>query len=68
MHLLRMFFNHWIQPLQRRWTKMWTYPRPSCLDCPSSEELSAAEVKARIHKVMDLGVQLNSGVDPIPLR
>jgi hypothetical protein len=58
MHLLRMFFSHWMQPLQRRRTKMWTYLGPSYPDHPSSEELSAVEVEARIHKVLDLGVRL----------
>jgi hypothetical protein len=47
---------------------MWTYPGLSCPDCPSSEELSAAEVEAQIHKVLDLGVNLNPGPDPVPLR
>jgi hypothetical protein len=68
MHLLRTFFSCQIHPLRRRSTKMWTYPGLSCPDCPSSEELSAAEVEAQIHKVLDLGVNLNPGPDPVPLR
>jgi hypothetical protein len=40
---------------------MWTYPRPSCSDCPSSKELSVVEVEAQIHKVLDLGVILTPG-------
>jgi hypothetical protein len=37
-------------------------------DRPSSEELSAAEVDARIHKALGLGVILTPSVGPIPLR
>jgi hypothetical protein len=47
---------------------MWTYPRPSCSDCPSSKELSVVEVEAQIHKVLDLGVILTPPVLTIPLR
>jgi hypothetical protein len=48
-------FSCRIQLLQRRQTKMWMYLRPSCIDRPSSEVLSAAEVEDQIHKVLDLG-------------
>jgi hypothetical protein len=41
--------------------KMWTYLGLSCPNRPSAEELSAAEVKARIHKVLDLEVNPNPG-------
>jgi hypothetical protein len=68
MHLLRTFFSHRIQPLRRRRTKLWTYLGPYCPDRPSSEELSVAEVEPRIHKVLDLGVNLTPGADPVPLR
>jgi hypothetical protein len=44
--------------------KVWLYPRPSCLNCPSSEELSAVEVDSRIHKVVDLGVDPNLRTGP----
>jgi hypothetical protein len=47
---------------------MWTYPRPSCPDHPSSEELSAAKVEARIHKVLDHRVNSTPSADPVPLR
>jgi hypothetical protein len=47
---------------------MWMYPGLSYPDCPSSEELSEMEVEAQIHKVLDLGVNLNSGANPVPLR
>jgi hypothetical protein len=47
---------------------MGMYHVPSCPDCPSSEELSVVEVDARIHKVLDLGVNLNPGVGPVPLQ
>jgi hypothetical protein len=68
MHLLRTFFSHQIQLLRRQRTKMWMYPRSSYPARPSSEELSAAEVEAQIHMVLDLGVNPNSGADPVPLR
>jgi hypothetical protein len=68
MHLLQMFFSHQIQPLRRRRTKMWMYPRPSSLVRPSSEELSVIEVEAWIHMVLDLGVNQNSSPVPVPLR
>jgi hypothetical protein len=68
MHLLQMFLSHRIQPLRRQRTKMWMYPGLSYPDCPSSEELSEMEVEAQIHKVLDLGVNLNSGANPVPLR
>jgi hypothetical protein len=47
---------------------MWTYPGPSCTDHPSFEELSAAEVEANIHKVLDLGVNLTPGASLVPLQ
>jgi hypothetical protein len=47
---------------------MWMHPGPSCPDCPSSEELSAVEVDARIHKVLDLGVNPNPRAGPDPLQ
>jgi hypothetical protein len=47
---------------------MWVYPGPSCPDCPSSEELSAAKVEDRIHMVLDLEVNPNLGPGPVPLR
>jgi hypothetical protein len=46
---------------------MWTYSGPSCLDHPSSEELSVAEMEARIRKVLDLRVNMNPGSGPVPL-
>jgi hypothetical protein len=47
---------------------MGMYPGPSCPDRSSHEELSAAEVDARIHKVVDLGSNPNHRVSPVPLR
>jgi hypothetical protein len=47
---------------------MWMYLGPSCFDRSSSEELSAAEIKTQIHKVLDLGPDPNPGVSPAPLR
>jgi hypothetical protein len=47
---------------------MWMYPGPSCPDHPSSEELSAVEVHSWIHKVLDLGVNLNPRAGPTPLQ
>jgi hypothetical protein len=41
------------------------YPGSSCPDHFSSEELSAVEVDARIHKVLDLGVNPNPEVGPV---
>jgi hypothetical protein len=41
---------------------------PSCLDCPSSEELSAVEINTWIHKVLDLGANLNPGAGPAFLQ
>jgi hypothetical protein len=46
---------------------MWMYQGPSCPDRPSSEELSAAEVEAQIHRVLDLGVKPTLGAGPVPL-
>jgi hypothetical protein len=67
MHLLQTFLSRQIQALRRRRTKMWTYSGPSCLDHPSSKELSAAEMEARIHKVLDLRVNMNPGPGPVAL-
>jgi hypothetical protein len=47
---------------------MWAYSGSSCPDRPSSEELSATEVEARMHKALDLRVILIPSVDPIPIR
>jgi hypothetical protein len=47
---------------------MWLYPGLSCPDRPSIEELSAAEVDSWVHKVLDLGVNLNPGAGPAPLQ
>jgi hypothetical protein len=47
---------------------MWLYLGSSCLDRPSSEELSTAEVDSRIHKVLDLGVNPNPGASHAPLH
>jgi hypothetical protein len=38
------------------------------LDYPSSEELNEAEVNSRIHKVLDLGADLNPGACPALLQ
>jgi hypothetical protein len=46
---------------------MWTYSGPSCLDHPSSKELSEAEMEARIRKVLDLRVNMNPSPGPVPL-
>jgi hypothetical protein len=46
---------------------MGMYPGPSCSEHTSSKELSATEVDAWIHKVLDLGVSLNPRVGPVPL-
>jgi hypothetical protein len=46
---------------------MWIYSGLSCPDRPSSEELSTVEIDAWVHKVLDLRVNLNPGVGPIPL-
>jgi hypothetical protein len=46
---------------------MWTYLGPSCPDRPSSEELSATEVEAWIHKVLDFGVIPTPNTGPAPL-
>jgi hypothetical protein len=68
VHLQRTFFGHWTQPLWRRKTMMWLYPRPRCPDRPSFEELSTAEVNVQIHKVLDLGVNPNPGSSPSSLQ
>jgi hypothetical protein len=67
IHLIRMFFSCRIQPLRRRRTKMWTYPRQSCPDRPPSKELSAAEVETQIHKFLDLGVIPSPDAGHVPL-
>jgi hypothetical protein len=67
MHLLWTFFSHQIQLLRRWRIRMWMYQGPSYPDCPSSEELSASEVEAWIHKVLDVLVNPNSDAGPVPL-
>jgi hypothetical protein len=67
MHLLWTFFSHRIQPLWKWRTKMWVYLGPICIDCLSSVELSAVKVEARIQNVLDLGVNPNPGLGPVPL-
>jgi hypothetical protein len=47
---------------------MWKHPRMSYPNCPYSEKLSVAEINAQIHKVLDLGVNLNPGAGPVPVR
>jgi hypothetical protein len=47
---------------------MCTYPGPSCLDRPSSEELSAALLEASIYRVLDLRVIPTPSASPVPLR
>jgi hypothetical protein len=37
-------------------------------DRPFSKELSAAEVNSQVHKVIDVGVNLNPRVGPAPLQ
>jgi hypothetical protein len=59
VHLLWIFFSCQIQTLWKLRTKMGMYPRLGCPDCPSSKELSMADVDARIHKVLDLRVGPN---------
>jgi hypothetical protein len=44
------------------------YLGPSCLDHPSPEELSAAEVEARIRKVLDSTIIPSHGAGSDPLR
>jgi hypothetical protein len=61
-------FSHRIQLLRRWRTKMWMYPGLSCPDRPFSKELSAIEVDAQIHKVLDLGVNPNPRDNPVPLQ
>jgi hypothetical protein len=46
---------------------MCTYPGPSCLDRPSSEELSAALLEASIYRVLDLRVIPTPSAGPVPL-
>jgi hypothetical protein len=38
---------------------MWLYPVPSCPSHPCFKELSVAVINDRIHKVLDLGTNLN---------
>jgi hypothetical protein len=47
---------------------MWLHPEPSCPNRASSEESSVADVNSRIHKVQDLGVNLNPRANPAPLH
>jgi hypothetical protein len=47
---------------------MWMNLGLSYPDRPSSEELCAEEVDARIHKVLDLEVNPNPGPGLVPLR
>jgi hypothetical protein len=44
------------------------YLGPSYLDRPSSEELSAVEINTWIHKVLDLGADLNPRAGPALLQ
>jgi hypothetical protein len=46
---------------------MWAYLGSSYLNCPSHKELSAAEVEAQIHKVLDFVVVPLHGAGPDPL-
>jgi hypothetical protein len=46
---------------------MWTYPGSSCPDYPSPKELSAVEVKDRIHKVLDFTATPSPGTLPRPV-
>jgi hypothetical protein len=68
VHLMRTFFSHQIQLLRWQKTKMWLYPGSSCPDCPSSKELSMAEVDSWIHKVLDLRVNPNTGAGLAPVQ
>jgi hypothetical protein len=45
---------------------MWAYPGPSYPDYPSSEEWSVVEVEPRIHKVLNLRVNLNPSPSLVP--
>jgi hypothetical protein len=47
---------------------MWAYPGRICPNRPFYEELSVVEVDARIHRVLDLGVNPTPRAGPIPLR
>jgi hypothetical protein len=47
---------------------IWVYPGSSCLNRPSPEELSAAEVEAWIHKVLDSAIITSHRASPDPLR
>jgi hypothetical protein len=68
VHLLRMFFSRWIQPLHQRVTEMWMYTGLSCPDRSFSEELSEVVINTRMHKVLDHETNLNHRADPNPLR
>jgi hypothetical protein len=47
---------------------MWVYLGSSCLDRPSPEDLSAAEVETRIRQVLDSTVVPLRSAGPDPLR
>jgi hypothetical protein len=49
-------------------TKIWLYPRPSCLNCSFSQELSDAEINTCVLNVLDYGANLNPRVGPTPFR
>jgi hypothetical protein len=67
VHLLQTFFYHRIQPLHQQVTKLWLYPRPSCLEPSFSKELREMEINTRMHKVPDHGANMNPGASPTPL-
>jgi hypothetical protein len=68
VHLLRTFFNCWVQPLRQWVTTLWLYSGPSCPDCPFFEELCDAEINTQIHMVLDHRADLNPEAGPVPLR
>jgi hypothetical protein len=68
VHLLRTFFNCWVQPLRQWVTTLWLYSGPSCPDCPFFEELCDAETNTQIHMVLDHRANLNPEAGPVPLR
>jgi hypothetical protein len=68
VQLLWTFFDHRIQPLRQRTTKMWLYPGQSDLDRSFAEELSDVEINTRILIALDYGANLNPRADPAPLR
>jgi hypothetical protein len=53
---------------RQQMTKMWLYLGPSDPDHSFSEELSDGEINTRILKVLDHGVNLNSGASPDSFR